>query len=73
LENGFNSKKYLRSTMILQVIIVVCGVSWTEGPEHGFAHFWITDSCATTVKDVMGRPPFEVLSLAGSIAAALHI
>ncbi|CAK9201913.1 unnamed protein product [Sphagnum jensenii] len=44
-----------------------------EGPEHGFAHFWITDSCATTVKDVMGRPPFEVLSLAGSIAAALHI
>ncbi|CAK9221595.1 unnamed protein product [Sphagnum troendelagicum] len=44
-----------------------------EGPEHGFAHFWITDSCATTVKDVLGRPPFEVLSLAGSIAAALHI
>jgi hypothetical protein len=59
--------------MILQVIIVVCGVSRIEGPEHGFAHFWITDSCAITLKDVMGRPPFEVLNLAGSIAAAPHI
>jgi hypothetical protein len=32
-----------------------------------------SDSCVTTVKDVMGRPLFEVLSLVGSIAAALHI
>jgi len=59
--------------MILQVIIVVCGVSWIEGLEHGFAHFWITDSCTITVKYVMGRPPFRVLNLAGSVAAALHI
>jgi phosphoribosylpyrophosphate synthetase len=44
-----------------------------EGPEHGFAHFWITDSCARTVKEIMGKPPFEVLSLAGSIASALHV
>jgi hypothetical protein len=58
--------------MILQVIIVVCGVSLIEGPEHGFAHFWITDSCVITMRDVMGRP-FEVLNLAGSIVAALHI
>ncbi|KAL3675138.1 hypothetical protein R1sor_025086 [Riccia sorocarpa] len=43
-----------------------------DGP-HGFTHFWITDSCSTTVKEVMGKPPFEILSLAGSIAAALHI
>ncbi|KAG6541261.1 hypothetical protein Mapa_017312 [Marchantia paleacea] len=40
---------------------------------QGFTHFWITDSCSTTVKEVMGKAPFEVLSLAGSIAAALHI
>jgi hypothetical protein len=59
--------------MGLQLSMVVCAIVGTEGPEHGFAHFWITDSCATTVKDVLGRPPFEVLSLAGSIAAALHI
>lgn len=44
-----------------------------EGALSGFAHFWITDSCAQTVKQVMGKPPFEVLSLAGSIAVALHI
>lgn len=44
-----------------------------KGVENGFSHFWITDSCPQTVKAVMGRPPFEFLSLAGSIAAALHI
>ncbi|BBN13214.1 ribose-phosphate pyrophosphokinase [Marchantia polymorpha subsp. ruderalis] len=52
--------------------------SWerfAHGPNgsQGFTHFWITDSCSTTVKEVMGKAPFEVLSLAGSIAAALHI
>lgn len=46
---------------------------FAEGAGNGFAHFWITDSCAPTVNQVMGKPPFEVLSLAGSIAVALHI
>ncbi|KAI5060394.1 hypothetical protein GOP47_0024814 [Adiantum capillus-veneris] len=41
--------------------------------QQNFTYFWITDSCPLTVKEVLGRPPFEVLSLAGSIAAALHI
>ncbi|MCO5572290.1 hypothetical protein L7F22_026043 [Adiantum nelumboides] len=41
--------------------------------QQDFAYFWITDSCPSTVKEVIGKPPFEVLSLAGSIAAALHI
>lgn len=41
--------------------------------QQGFSYFWITDSCPLTVKDVISRAPFEVLSLAGSIAAALHI
>jgi hypothetical protein len=44
-----------------------------EGVAHGFAHFWLTDSCASTVREVKGVKPFEVLSLAGSIAVALHI
>ncbi|GAQ85984.1 phosphoribosyl transferase [Klebsormidium nitens] len=44
-----------------------------EGPQHGFARFWITDSCPQTVAAVKGRAPFEILSLAGPIAAALHI
>ncbi|KAL6845072.1 hypothetical protein ACP4OV_024567 [Aristida adscensionis] len=44
-----------------------------EGPEHGLSHFWITDSCPLTVKAVKDRRPFEILSLAGSIASALHI
>lgn len=44
-----------------------------EEREQGFTYFWITDSCPLTTKEVMGKAPFEVLSLAGSIAAALHI
>ncbi|MBA0600909.1 hypothetical protein Gorai_004103, partial [Gossypium raimondii] len=41
--------------------------------EKGFAYFWITDSCPQTVKAVENTAPFEVLSLAGSIADALQI
>ncbi|GJN17814.1 hypothetical protein PR202_gb04912 [Eleusine coracana subsp. coracana] len=44
-----------------------------EGPQHGLGHFWITDSCPLTVKAVKDRRPFEILSLAGSIASALQI
>lgn len=43
------------------------------GPENGFAYFWITDSCPLTAKEVVGRFPFEVLSLAGPIGAALQV
>ena len=62
--------------------VLCCPISWftnsilgcdAEGAAHGFAHFWLTDSCASTVKEVRGVEPFEVLSLAGSIAVALHI
>ncbi|KAI4328183.1 hypothetical protein L6164_020561 [Bauhinia variegata] len=42
-------------------------------PENGFTYFWITDSCPLTVKEVMNKPPFEVLSLASSIAASFQI
>ncbi|KAK2983347.1 hypothetical protein RJ640_016085 [Escallonia rubra] len=42
-------------------------------PENGLAYFWITDSCPLTVKEVKNKPPFEVLSLASSIAATLQI
>lgn len=42
-------------------------------PATGLTYFWITDSCPLTVKEVESKPPFEVLSLAGSIAAALQI
>ncbi|KAJ6852603.1 ribose-phosphate pyrophosphokinase 4 [Iris pallida] len=38
-----------------------------------FAYFWLTDSCPLTVKAIANRAPFEVLSLAGSIADALQI
>ncbi|KAF3444978.1 hypothetical protein FNV43_RR14671 [Rhamnella rubrinervis] len=43
-----------------------------EGSEKAFAYFWITDSCPLTVKAIANRAPFEVLSLAGSIAEALQ-
>ncbi|KAB2610875.1 hypothetical protein ACFX2I_024403 [Malus domestica] len=43
-----------------------------DGLEKAFAYFWITDSCPLTVKAVANKAPFEVLSLAGSIADALQ-
>ncbi|KAI3733421.1 hypothetical protein L6452_12864 [Arctium lappa] len=42
-------------------------------PDSGLTFFWITDSCPLTVKEVKNKPPFEVLSLASSIAATLQI
>ncbi|CAM8951648.1 unnamed protein product [Rhodiola kirilowii] len=44
-----------------------------NGLERGFTHFWITDSCPHTVKAIANKAPFDVLSLAGSIAEALQI
>ncbi|CAO2814313.1 unnamed protein product [Amaranthus hypochondriacus] len=44
-----------------------------DGLEKAFTYFWITDSCPRTVKAIGNRAPFEVLSLAGSIADALQI
>nr|VDC90183.1 unnamed protein product [Brassica oleracea] len=44
-----------------------------NGSEEAFAYFWITDSCPQTVKSIGNKAPFEVLSLAGSIAGALQI
>ncbi|KAF3431211.1 hypothetical protein FNV43_RR25941 [Rhamnella rubrinervis] len=42
-------------------------------PENGLTYFWITDSCPLTVQAVMHKAPFEVLSLAASIASALQV
>ncbi|CAM8909791.1 unnamed protein product [Rhodiola kirilowii] len=41
--------------------------------EKAFSYFWITDSCPQTVKAIKNKAPFEILSLAGSIADALQI
>jgi hypothetical protein len=49
------------------------GCDDAEGAAHGFAYFWLIDSYASTVKEVRGVEPFEVLSLVGSIAVVLHI
>ena len=43
-----------------------------ENPD-GFQKFWISDSCPQTVKDIAGIAPFEIVSLASTIAAALLI
>ena len=49
----------------------------SEGANPGdagcFKYFWITDSCPSTVDAVTDREPFEVLSLAEPIAAALQV
>ncbi|KAJ4976677.1 hypothetical protein NE237_001783 [Protea cynaroides] len=44
-----------------------------EALDKAFTYFWITDSCPLTVKAIANRAPFEVLSLAGSIAETLQI
>ncbi|KAE8734712.1 Ribose-phosphate pyrophosphokinase 4 [Hibiscus syriacus] len=44
-----------------------------KGSDEAIAYFWITDSCPNTVKAIENKAPFEVLSLAGSIADALQI
>lgn len=44
----------------------------SEDLEKAFAYFWITDSCPLTVQAIADKAPFEVLSLAGSIAGALQ-
>ncbi|KNA07446.1 hypothetical protein SOVF_171870 [Spinacia oleracea] len=44
-----------------------------DGSDKAFTYFWITDSCPRTVKSIANKAPFEVLSLAGSIADALQI
>jgi len=43
------------------------------GAASGFRYFWMSDSCPQTVRDITGKAPFEVLSLAAPIAAALQI
>lgn len=40
---------------------------------QGFSHFWITDSCPQTVEALDGAEPFEILSLAATIAEALEV
>ena len=42
--------------------------SWRTFANSGFSHVWITDSCPLTAEVVRGIEPFEVLSLAPSIA-----
>ena len=44
-----------------------------EGTPDSFAHFWVTDSCPNTVQALANKRPFEIISLAGPIAAALRI
>ncbi|KAL3848690.1 hypothetical protein ACJIZ3_010572 [Penstemon smallii] len=48
-------------------------VHTSKDVEKAFTHFWITDSCPVTVSAIVDKAPFEVLSLAGSIANALQI
>ncbi|EPS71839.1 ribose-phosphate pyrophosphokinase 3, mitochondrial, partial [Genlisea aurea] len=42
-------------------------------PEGGMSYFWMTDSCPETVKQVRDMAPFEVLSLAASVATSLQV
>jgi hypothetical protein len=73
----FNFKKYIiRIAYGLHFRFlhsIISDFSYTGNPETAFTYFWITDSCPLTVKEVMHRPPFEVLSLASSISASLQI
>ena len=54
-------------------LVKVFWFSFTVGPSEGLSFFWITDSCPLTVMEVKNKRPFEILSLASSIAVALQI
>ncbi|KAK6930975.1 Phosphoribosyltransferase domain [Dillenia turbinata] len=56
-----------------QKVLAKHGAAKIRSPENGLTYSWITDSCPLTVKELKNKPPSEVLSLAGSIAAALQI
>ncbi|WZZ80020.1 hypothetical protein YC2023_100592 [Brassica napus] len=53
----------------LQKVLAAHGASGISAcdPTEGLSYLWITDSCGLTVKEVMNKPPFEVLSLASSM------
>lgn len=57
----------------LVLIFIAYLISISESSEKAFSYFWITDSCPLTVKAIANKAPFEVLSLAGSIADGLQI
>lgn len=59
--------------VIIKIFLCCVSLHVAGDPAEGFSYFWITDSCGLTVKEVMNKPPFEVLSLAGSIASALQV
>jgi phosphoribosylpyrophosphate synthetase len=42
--------------------------SWKKFVDGGFRRFWITDSCPRTMRSVNGVKPFEILTLAESLA-----
>jgi len=81
-DNG-KGQRVIRHTLLFCSCIYFCWsfltlsqmmiVPFFSGMENAFAYFWITDSCPHTVKAITNKPPFEVLSLAGSIADALQI
>jgi hypothetical protein len=48
-------------------------IGLADGAVNGFRYFWLTDSCPQTVQAIENHKPFEVLSLAEPIAAALQI
>lgn len=45
--------------------------AWRKFAQAGFDHFWVTDSIPRQAERLADQPPFEVLSLAGSIADLL--
>ncbi|RRT36247.1 hypothetical protein B296_00059199, partial [Ensete ventricosum] len=69
--NSFKKRYWVSSSMAFSCSnYIICSL---EGSDDQFAYFWITDSCPLTVKDIANKAPFEVLSLADSIANALQI
>lgn len=61
--------KFVESILHFDHLVSTC----SGRPESGLTYFWITDSCPMTVKEVKNKAPFEVLSLATSIATTLQI
>ena len=47
--------------------------SWRRFTDGLFEKFWVTDSCPSTIKELEGKAPFEVLSLSKCLAELLMV
>ncbi len=59
--------------LIWEMLQYLSAYSQLDPAQDAFHYFWMTDSCPETCLAVEGKKPFEIITLAGAIAATLQI